>query len=117
MHRKLKHWLSQTIAYSIFFRKNDNYDWDYGYFMNDLEIDYSALPVWSAHAFGVSFSIYRKAELSIEPLETEPYQFDGSIPLIFIRVAWFEWMLENKWLYTKLYVKKFGRIPLEYQEW
>ena len=85
--------------------------------LDNPEIDYSALPLWHVHALGLSFAVYRKAELSIEPLETEPYQFDGSIPLIFVRVAWFEWMFENKWLYTKIYVKKFGRIPLEYQDW
>lgn len=34
--RKLKHWLSQSIAYSIFIWKNDNYDWDYVFFLKLL---------------------------------------------------------------------------------
>lgn len=29
--RKIKHWLTQSFAYSAFFWKHNNYDWDYKY--------------------------------------------------------------------------------------
>lgn len=32
--RKVRHWWSQTIAYSVFFWKHENHDWDYSYLIN-----------------------------------------------------------------------------------
>ena len=42
-YRKVKHWLTQSVAYSIFIWKNDNYDWDYGYLINLMRFKLSRM--------------------------------------------------------------------------
>lgn len=40
---KAKHWLTQTVAYSIFFWENNNYDWDYAYLINLMRFKLSRM--------------------------------------------------------------------------
>ncbi len=68
-------------------------------------------PLLSFYLFGVNFYVWRDFEVSIEPLETRPYAPDGSIPLIFLRLGFFEVNFESKYFYKKLYISKYEYEP------
>jgi hypothetical protein len=71
----------------------------------------SYIPLASTTIFGMTISIIKKPEFSIEILETEPYARDGEVPMIFVQLAWVDITFENKWLYKKLYFNKHGWMP------
>jgi len=80
--------------------------------ISKVEID-NTIPLFDFHIFGVGFYINRKPELYFEICETFPYAPDGEVPLIFINVAWFEIIFESKWLYKKVYDRRYG-VDLEF---
>lgn len=79
-------------------------------------LDKSDIPIFDAHLLGISFFINRRCRFGVDLLETEPYRFDGSDPMLFVNVGPFELVFYNKWLYTKLYKKRYGVIPREFRE-
>jgi hypothetical protein len=69
------------------------------------------LPVSEIYAFGVSLFIWKEAKFEIDICETEPYQPDGSVPMLFFRFAWFELVFQNKTIYKFFYKRKLGYEP------
>lgn len=60
--------------------------------------------------------IWRSFEVYIEAIETEPYELDGTTPLITLRIGWVEIMFESKQLYRIIYKRKWGFTPLGLKE-
>ena len=77
--------------------------------MNTDDIEYT--PLLQLDTSLVSVYIWKKPKISIEALETQPYEFDGSIPMVFIQMGWLEFIVTNKWLYKKVYTRKYGYCP------
>lgn len=59
----------------------------------------------------VSVFIWKSFKFDLDICETFPYQPDGTIPLIFFRIGWVEFMFENYFLYKKLYRRKYKFDP------
>lgn len=70
------------------------------------------VPLYDAQIFGVSFFVNRRLDFGLFLVETEPYELDGTTPLIVVQFLWFEFIFENKRLYKYLYNKKYGFNPL-----
>jgi hypothetical protein len=81
--------------------KTNNLDEIINETIKNIEIE---TPLLDFHIFGVLFTIWKTAELSLELCETHPYTPDGDIPLIFVRIGFLD---INKWLYKKIYDKKY----------
>ena len=74
----------------------------------DMEEVIIECPILDFYIFGTSFLFYRKPELFFDICETHPYAPDGDIPLIFIRLGWLEIIFESKWIYKKVYKRRYG---------
>lgn len=61
--------------------------------------------------FGVCFIFCSAFQVGIEVLETFPYEMDGQTPYIYINLFFLSICFENKWLYKKIYKKKYGFLP------
>ena len=78
---------------------------------SELENVVTPTPLWYGDVLNLSFFIWSKPELNVEVCETEPYERDGSIPLIFLQIGWLEVMFYNHRLYNFLYNRKYGYLP------
>ena len=68
-------------------------------------------PIAEFAIFGLFIWVWKKPQLYIEVMETEPYQFDGEMPTVCLKIAWFEFWFDNKTLYKYLYRRKWGFNP------
>lgn len=68
-------------------------------------------PLYSHYFFGLYFLIHAKPELYFTALETEPYTPNGDIPVVFIQIAWFEFIFNNLFLYKIFYKREHGYLP------
>ena len=76
--------------------------------LQEIEANPIVCPIFDFSILGVSFLLWNKPETHLDLCETSPYAPDGDVPLIFIQLAYFEIMFYNKWLYKKIYKKRYG---------
>ena len=72
--------------------------------------------IFEYHKFGVSLFVWKLPEFYVDVIETEPYQLDGSVPLLMIKIGFVELMFENKLLYKIIYKRKNGFTPMGLEE-
>jgi len=52
--------------------------------------------------------IYKSYQgFSVELCLTEPYCPNGEVPLVFVMCGFIEFIVESKWLYRKIYERRF----------
>lgn len=65
------------------------------------------IPLLSLNILSSTVFLWKKWEVYVDFLETHPYRLDGDIPIIFVRLGFFEISLYSKKLYKFLYKKKY----------
>lgn len=68
-------------------------------------------PLFHVSIGGVSIFINKSLQWGIEAIETEPYERDGKIPLVFIFLGPLELLFYSERLYKYAYVKERGYRP------
>lgn len=77
--------------------------------LNRIKDDF--VPLFYKDFLGLSLMVWNKPELHADYCATEPYDRDGSVPLVFVQVAWFELMFYNRTIYNYLYKRDRGYLP------
>lgn len=65
-------------------------------------------PIFSIYIFKVTVFIWRKFDIYLDFLETNPYALDGTIPIIFLRLGFLEISFYSKKIYKYLYKRKYN---------
>lgn len=69
-------------------------------FKNKDHIDCGPYPIKDISIFGITILIWKQSQgFTVELLETEPYEKNGTYPLIFAKLWYIEVMFCNKLLY------------------
>lgn len=77
-------------------------------------IDNAPKPEEPIHCFAgghVLFLLYKAPKLELDICETYPYAPDGDVPLIFLRLGWFEFLFNNKFIYKTIYKRRYNELP------
>lgn len=72
--------------------------------VSTIDID---LPLFSIDILSSTVFTWRRWEVYVDFLETNPYRPDGDVPMVFIRLGFLEISLYSKKLYKFLYKKKY----------